>query len=98
MWTPLVEVFARPGLFAHIELERFEALFERLKFAPFAPGLSMFRGQFLQIGAHESGECGVPIKSNLSDFLDHIIVDGEGDVHRPIIREAHNKGQTERAR
>jgi hypothetical protein len=88
-----MEVFARPGLFTHIELEGSEALFERLQLAALAPGFRMFGGQLLQVRAHQAGQRSIALNRDLADFPDQIIVQGKRNIHAPIIRETLNKGK-----
>ena len=91
--TPLVEIFARPGLFAHIELERSETFFQRLQFSTLAPRPGVFGGQFVKVRRTSPVKRSIPLNRNLADFPDQIVLKRKGDIHKPIIRETLNKGQ-----
>lgn len=46
--------------------------------------------EFLQVIANDAGQSGIPLDSDLPDFLDEFVVKRERDVHIPIIRGTRN--------
>ena len=53
----------------------------------------MFGGEFLKVGAHQASERRVAFDRNFADFFHQFLVNGESDVHKPIIRETLNMGK-----
>src|SRR5271167_4304929 len=87
-----MQVFPFPSTLSQVELELLKTAFERFELSALAAGFRMFRGEFLQVGAHQAGERRIALDGDLADLLHQFLVDGEGNVHKPIIRETLSMG------
>jgi hypothetical protein len=83
-----MEVFAIPSALANIEAELIEAALQGFAFATPAAGGRILAGKLGQIVADQAGEGGVMVDCNLADAFDKFLVQGQSDVHKPIIRDS----------
>src|SRR6516165_3673300 len=83
---PGIQVRPVGGSFPDAETESIEGSFQGLPFTlPSARRGALLRQSF-QIIAHRSGQRGIALESDLANFLYQCIVQGEGDLHGPMIR------------
>ena len=47
----------------------------------------MFGRQFLQVDPYQASQRSIALDRDLANLLDEIVIETEGDIHVPIIRE-----------
>src|SRR5580704_6643471 len=76
-----------PAALADVELQALEGAFESLALTPLFTGGGVISGDFFEVIADHASQCGITIDGDFAEFFDEFLVEREGDVHAPIIRE-----------
>jgi hypothetical protein len=88
-----MKVRSRPGPLSDFKLETLEAAIQQFAFPAFAAGNGILGGQRFQISPDQTRQSRIPVNGDLSDLLNEPVVEREGDIHAPIIRESCNTWQ-----
>src|SRR5260370_3353025 len=82
-----MQVRPGPGGLADVELVTLEGALESFALTAFFAGCGVFSGDFFEVIADHAGESGIAIDGDFAEFFDEFLVEREGDIHGPIIRE-----------